>query len=136
MRRSVEISIIAAAAAVVSSGAAAQPVTPGARRLASMVYDAARHELVLFGGTAPNASGTLEYPNDLWAWNGQAWRRIDAGTGAGPKGREVTHMVYDAGRQRVVLFGGRRRGTDARRPDILSDLWEWDGSGWEQMLPD
>jgi hypothetical protein len=130
MRRVLDVVIAAAIAGLVLSNAHAQAPTPGARRLASMVYDGARHELVLFGGIAPNASGNFDYPADLWAWNGQTWRRIDAGGGAGPRGREATHMVYDAGRRRIVLFGGRRRGNDPRNPDILSDIWEWDGQRW------
>jgi hypothetical protein len=36
-------------------------------------------------------------------------------------------MVYDAARQRVVLFGGNQvvSGTN--------DTWEWDGSAWTQV---
>src|SRR5688572_5127818 len=34
-------------------------------------------------------------------------------------------MAYDAGRQRVVLFGGNSG----------SDTWEWDGVSWAQQNP-
>ncbi len=34
-------------------------------------------------------------------------------------------MVYDAARQRVVLFGG----------SSLGDTWEWDGTNWSQKTP-
>ena len=132
MRQS-RIVIALAMTGVVSSDGAGQATTPGARRLASMVYDAAHREMILFGGIAPESIGDSESPNDLWAWNGRAWRRIDAGGKAAPAGRAAAHMVYDVGRGRVVLFGGRQRGNDPRNPDILGDLWEWDGQHWTSM---
>jgi hypothetical protein len=39
-------------------------------------------------------------------------------------------MVYDRGRNRVVLFGGRDRFANA-----LGDHWEFDGMEWRQILP-
>jgi hypothetical protein len=38
-------------------------------------------------------------------------------------------LVYDAARQRVVMFGGRSGTT------TLGDTWEWDGASWTQMFP-
>jgi len=43
-----------------------------------------------------------------------------------PPARESHGIVFDAGRGRVVLFGGA--GTSA-----LGDTWEWDGITWTQM---
>ena len=97
-----------------------------------MVYDAARREVLLFGGYAKAPTGdSLVHPNDVWAWNGATWRRLDAGGPDRPGGRAVPHLVYDAARQRVVMFGGRseRRGNTT----ILSDLWEWDGTRWHAV---
>jgi hypothetical protein len=37
-------------------------------------------------------------------------------------------MAFDAGRRRVVLFGGRAAG-----PTPFGDTWEWDGSDWQLM---
>jgi hypothetical protein len=39
-------------------------------------------------------------------------------------------MAYDPVRRRVVLFGGFHAGV------TYADLWEWDGTAWEQILPD
>ncbi|MEM7204682.1 MAG: hypothetical protein AAF628_30775 [Planctomycetota bacterium] len=47
-----------------------------------------------------------------------AWSRLDA-----PTASHQRDMVYDAGRQRVVMF--RRRGA-------LPETWEWDGSQWRR----
>jgi hypothetical protein len=41
-------------------------------------------------------------------------------------------MVYDSGRQRIVLFGGH--GSDLG-PRMLDDTWEWDGVSWLQRTP-
>jgi hypothetical protein len=39
-------------------------------------------------------------------------------------------MVYDAQRQKVVVFGGRRTSGFT-----LNDTWEWDGTAWTNMMP-
>jgi hypothetical protein len=44
----------------------------------------------------------------------------------GPQPRAHHAMVYDAGRRRVLLFGG----FGPQNP--LGDTWEWDGSVWTQ----
>jgi len=112
-----------------ASLAGAQTTSPGARSLAAMAYDAARREVVLFGGSAPGRDG---YPNDLWAWNGATWHRLEPRAGPRPPGRVVPHFVYDAARQRIVLFGGRRE-TVGREGTLLDDVWEWDGSSWHEI---
>ncbi|PDV99609.1 Kelch repeat-containing protein [Candidatus Chloroploca asiatica] len=38
-------------------------------------------------------------------------------------------MVYDAARQRIVLFGGNSGG------GVLNDTWEWDGTNWLRITP-
>jgi hypothetical protein len=50
-----------------------------------------------------------------------AWKQIDV---AGPDARNHAALVYDAKRQRLVLFGGH----DGER--VFGDTWEWDGSKW------
>ncbi len=61
----------------------------------------------------------------LYAWNGFGW--LQAPSSSGPAARQEQAMVYDAARERVVLFGGN--------PGPLSgggfnDTWEWDGDEW------
>jgi hypothetical protein len=41
-------------------------------------------------------------------------------------------MVFDASRDRVVLFGGSGAAPAGQRPPILGDLWEFDGTAWAQ----
>src|SRR5437660_911502 len=72
---------------------------PPGRVTAGMVYDAARQEILLFGGGVGNATLT-----DTWVWDGTDWtQKFPANS---PPGRQGFAMAYDAARQQVVLFGG------------------------------
>ena len=90
-------------------------------------YDVARQRFVLFGGAIPGITGT-PYAADTWEWDGTAW--LQRTPASSPPGRQLHGMAYDAGRQRVVLFGGL--GTGGVN---LADTWEWDGTNWTQALP-
>jgi hypothetical protein len=100
-----------------------------------MVYDAARGETILFGGwTQASAAVEREYPNDLWAWNGERWRLLEPTSGTPrPPGRDVPVLAYDASRARVVLFGGRRPVAAGDSATWQTDVWEWDGSRWYRV---
>jgi hypothetical protein len=91
------------------------PAIPAARSGHAMVYDDARHVVLMFGG---NGTATL---GDLWSWDGVRWTRLAT---SGPPPRDDAVLVYDATRQRTVLFGGRSGQT------LLNDTWEWDGTSW------
>jgi hypothetical protein len=82
-----------------------------------MAYDAARREVVRFGGSANGTtSGTL---GDTWTWNGTTWtQKLPA---ASPSPRSNPGLAYDTFRGVVVLFGGANTG-------YLSDTWEWNGT--------
>jgi len=91
--------------------------SPSPRRGAQMVFDAARGQIVLFGG---NIGMTLF--GDTWSWNGTAWSQL-ATTGPAPRTRHA--LTYDDVRQRIVLFGGYDE-----LDDVAGDTWEWDGTVW------
>ena len=91
-----------------------------------MAYDSRRHRVLLFGGSR----GSVSFA-DMWAWDGQRWESIVPATS--PPARKRHAMAYDSVRDRVVLFGGSVGPvSDAIRFD---DVWEWDGTNWEQRLP-
>jgi hypothetical protein len=94
--------------------------TPPARAEASMVYDAARQRLVLFGGYRI-LDGEKIRLNDTWEWNGGQWLQAGA---SGPSPRNGAAMTYDPTRHRTVLFGGS---------GALGDTWEWDGKSWREI---
>lgn len=90
-----------------------------------MVYDEARHQLLLFGGTGTEGTSPSADRSSTWRWDGSTWTRIAT---AGPSPRTQAALAYDAVRQRVVLFGG----FDATTNTELRDIWEWDGTAWQQ----
>lgn len=98
-----------------------------ARFGASIAYDDARGEVVMFGGWREDPDNRATY-NDTWIWNGSTWRRRL--TGVSPSPRAYTSMVYDAARANIVLFGGLNW-------DALynGDTWTWDGLTWKNVTP-
>jgi len=101
-------------------------IGPRVRNLAGAAFDAARRELVLFGGIRPR-----EPQDDMWGWKDGTWRRI-ADSSVGPRDHHV--MSYDSHRERVVLFGGtgaRPEGAERRLSPL--DTWEWDGKRWTRV---
>jgi hypothetical protein len=92
---------------------------PAAREAHTAVYDAANNRLVVFGGR--DGVGPL---NDVWVLtnaNGlggtPTWAQL-APTGGPPSARELAGATYDAGLNRMVLFGGRDAGNSS-----LNDTW-------------
>ncbi len=105
---------------------------PPPRTFPALTYDGARKQVLLFGGNrvlfgTPQDRNT--FLNDLWAWNGSAWRQIETPTAPPPRAEAA--MTYDEARQRVVLFGGYRMAEGKFAP--FGDTWEWDGSEWRQV---
>ncbi len=94
--------------------------SPPARHNTDMVYDRARHEVILFGGY--NGS----YLNDTWSWDGTTWTRLHPATS--PSSRDTHSLVYDPASQTAILFGG----FNGIR---LADTWSWDGNTWTQLHP-
>ena len=99
--------------------------TCGPRAWHSAAYDAAREEVVLFGGKR-GVSKLDRGWSDTWIWNGKRWAR--RGRLGGPTARSSHAMAYDPSRERVVVFGGSLGG----RP--LADTWEWDGLAWTKPV--
>jgi WD40 repeat protein len=93
--------------------------SPPARYAAAMVYDAARHQLVLFGGSGLN---------DTWTWDGTNWTQANPATR--PPARSYAGATYDIDHAVVLLYGG----VDASGKP-LDDTWTWDGVNWAQQLP-
>src|SRR5262245_35724116 len=126
-------SILACCAIVLlaANHADSQATSPGPRAGAYMVYDVARGQTLLFGGwTRIGASKDNVYPDDLWAWDGKSWRKLEPPPNTPrPIGRDVPVIAYDEARQRVVMFGGRGDG-NGQSATWPTDVWEWDGTRW------
>jgi hypothetical protein len=116
----------AAASAQAATWTQQTPATsPPARYGASMAYDAATGNVVLFGGTGVAETGNLD---DTWTWNGSTWTQQTPATS--PPGLYGASMAYDAATGNVVLFGGV---TSAGA--VESGTWTWDGSTWTHQAP-
>lgn len=97
---------------------------PSPRNNASMVWDATKKVIVLYGGRSGTFPNEVVY-TDTWEWNGTSWtQRATTGPGA----RVHQTMAYDRTRGRAVLFGGFNMSTQQE----LRDVWEWDGTSWSQ----
>lgn len=96
---------------------------PSPRASASMAYDTASGQLVLFGGT-DNAADTFD---DTWTWNGVGW--TEQNTSDAPQWPFATSMAYDPAISQLVLFGG-----DGGPGGAFTDqTWTWNGSFWNQV---
>lgn len=96
---------------------------PGPRRASQLSVDAARHRLLLVGGT----DGT--YRDDVWSLSldDLTWSRMPSG----PLARGGHSMTIDPDGDALWLFGGTRPGTD------LGDLWRFDlvTDTWTELEP-
>jgi hypothetical protein len=100
-------------------------VRPPIRATSELVHDAARRELVLFGGLCDCAA---EFYNDTWVFDGTAWTELFPAQSPPPLGESA--MAYDPVREEVVLFGGWNRDNG-----VLAETWVWDGATWEERHP-
>jgi hypothetical protein len=93
--------------------------SPVARSGATMAYDPARDQMVLFGGYDANVA----YTSDTWTWDGSTWTRADPDNV--PPARSAGAATYDPVLGGVLLFGGNYGlGKHA------ADTWVWTGNDW------
>lgn len=119
-----------------SPGGAGQPA---ARIGASMAWDG--QHFVLFGGLIPdNGSGNQTALADTWIWTGTQWVQGcgDPLAACGPAPRVLGGLASltspDPAQRGALLVGGLGfpNGTNAS-PDILGDIWFWNGSTWAKQ---
>ncbi|MEK7726756.1 MAG: hypothetical protein AAB354_00010 [candidate division KSB1 bacterium] len=99
-----------------------QVATPPPRAEASMVYDEARKRVVLFGGYHI-ANGKMIRFGDTWEWDGKQWSQSNAN---GPSPRNGAALIYDAARERIVLFGGS---------GASGETWALKDGKWHEIKP-
>ncbi|MBI4866058.1 MAG: hypothetical protein HY816_03815 [Candidatus Wallbacteria bacterium] len=96
---------------------------PPARRLGPLAH-VAQNGIALFGGTSADGSADL---TDTFKWDGANWFALSPANP--PSGRRDHALAYDAGRQRLVTYGGSFNGGDR------TDTHELDASSWTQVVP-
>lgn len=105
---------------------------PASRAWYGMAYDSGRDTVMIAGGSSSNSSSV----RDIWDWNGalDAWTNRTPATipPSWPAARGGYGLTFDAGRGKIVLFGGVT-------PDggLLQDTWEWNGTDgtWTNRTP-
>ncbi len=111
------------------SGRRSPATGPAPRTFPAMVFDSARGEVVLFGGSRVlfgDGSAAPAMLDDTWILRRDQWVRVSR---AGPGPRAEAAVAYDARRGRTVVFGGRVTGQGGK-VERLGDTWEWDGRRW------
>jgi hypothetical protein len=105
-------------------------LTPPVLATASIAWDSADNELVMFGGVCgwPSCTTpTLE--NETWVWAGGQWSEVNGAVAPSP--RDEAGMAYDTADGFVVLYGGDCGSCLAP----LSDTWDFVGGNWTQLAP-
>ncbi|MCI4332796.1 MAG: PKD domain-containing protein [Thermoplasmata archaeon] len=109
--------------------------TPPARSGASMVYDAANQEVVLFGGCY-SAYPTL-FDNDTWVFSKDTWTELTTPANATPPARRDASMTYDASRGAVLMFGGTSAtyfyNNSTATGQVYNDTWAFSGGHWTRL---
>ncbi len=102
-------------------------LVPAARARHNAIYDLMRDRMVVFGGNEGTVMSDTLHALDLGTLT---WSRLTPKLQA-PTPRQAAGMAYQAGRDRIVLFGGQ----DAS--GILSDVWlfSFADSGWSKLNP-
>jgi hypothetical protein len=100
-----------------SSWAQTATTGPIGRQYLAIDYDSRRGATVLFAGQSGACSDCRE--SDTWSYSNNTWTLTGA-TGTGPGRRDQHCMVYDASRDRFVVFGGYAGGAN-----VLTDTWNW-----------
>ena len=117
-------------------------VVPNPRYGATMVWDSDRKRAVLFGGFCSDlqtsAAAVATTSGSGTASGGGTWTdRTPAGTKPSP--RMYHEAVYDAGRKKMVVFGGYTGTGAATTGTWVDETWEWDGTGatgvWTKVTP-
>lgn len=92
--------------------------SPSARSNASLAFDAAHNELLLFGGCTATST-------DTWAWTGSTW--VPRPSVLAPAGACAAQLAPDA-QNHLVAFGGSQNGGK-----YTGDTWTWNGA-WSRVV--
>lgn len=101
---------------------------PSGRQLHAAIYDAPRNRMIVHGGYPGS-------PADVWQLTltrgSEAWTQLNP-TGTAPSARYCQSMVFDAARNRALIFGGYNGAN-------LNDVWQLSlalgAESWSQIIP-
>lgn len=107
-----------------------EPVTrPPGRWISYIAYDDESDRIIVFGGMASN--NFFDATNDTWAYDYNTNTWTDLNPALAPTARWGPSMGYDAGSDRIVIFGGRVSNT------LFNETWAFDfnTNTWTNMNP-
>lgn len=109
---------------------------PGPRAGYAAAFDSKRNRMVLVGGLAGTGSAPA-HTSDVWALDVTTlmWTQLQP-SGTAPSARVGHRVIYDAGRDRLILVGGDTAAIFGN--GIVGDVWELDFAGsadgaWKQL---
>lgn len=92
-----------------------------------MAYSPEAGGVLVFGGLSGQDSADLRYAyGDTWLWDGVSWRRLYPEVE--PSARYGSAMVWDAGRERILMFGGSS--TNEGSLSQVGDTWAFRDDTW------
>lgn len=114
---------------------------PSPRAEQDGVWDATRDRLVFFGGDEGMPEQCIPKPDYLAetvAWNQDCGDFEVLDTGGGPSMRTRLATTLDAGRDRMIIHGGRYREAESGRYTLYDDLWAFDleTESWSELPSD
>ena len=105
-------------------------VRPAPRWGASMAFDAAAGDVVMFGGCSdPGCGHSL---NDTWTYAAGIWTNRTATSGAAPPPRGRAMMTFDPNLGELLLMGGQANGPGGP----LADAWCYRNGSWAVLPAD
>jgi hypothetical protein len=101
---------------------------PPARGMTAIVYDEARHVVLMFGGR-DTAGGTVSCGEvgqalcsaDTWTWNGNDWMQMHPDKSPDPW---IPMMTYDQSSGWPLIYSSS------------AETWNWDGIAWSLKSPE
>lgn len=98
---------------------------PPKRAHHALVFDDAKKQIVLFGGSTPVDGGNSAiFLNDAWTFDGMKWTYHGE---AGDK-RSGIGLAFDSKRKKIFSFGGYTGQTNC-----CSDLRVWENNDWKKV---
>ena len=107
------------------------PTAPAQRELATMAYDGATKQVILFGGFGYDPGCNTVASNllrDTWAWNGSIWVQ-EHPTTVPPVGGCA---AYDAAAKQFIMVSA---GSADFAPAPPFQTWSWTGTTWALLAP-
>jgi hypothetical protein len=110
----------------------APPAKPPARENALIAYDAARRQVVLYGGGLGTTLQDQEL-HDTWTWDGSTWTERPSTAAPPPSYQPALTgavMAYDPASRTILLYV-----VTSQKLAITTETWRWDGARWTMPHP-